>query len=290
MCPSASVGRIPIMTWWAPTLEPFSSASLSERRRLSSNFERPPSRSLAGATLISMLNWPSSVWKSGSAMASRTSAFFRAGSPASSMRLSSISRPVIGSSVSKRRLTQHAREHVEVAAHLLAVARPVGAAELLLIDLFAHDGTLVTRSPCRKPSAGLVSRRWVRRSLPTSGCSVAHVSGGVADSSSCATRLASEWVGLALAAPVDGAPRQGAVTGEPRREGQDGGGTGHVGGRKAAHRVGPELDGLPRIGRGRATPTPRRAAPPCVTRGGDGRQLGRGEGGAGARRGGGPAP
>ena len=101
MCPSASVGRIPIMTWWAPTLEPFSSASLSERRRLSSNFERPPSRSLAGATLISMLNWPSSVWKSGSAMASRTSAFFRAGSPASSMRLSSISRPVIGSSVSK---------------------------------------------------------------------------------------------------------------------------------------------------------------------------------------------
>ena len=100
MCPSANVGRIPIMTWWAPTLEPFSSASLSERRRLSSNFERPPSRSLAGATLISMLNWPSSVWKSGSAMASRTSAFFRAGSPASSMRLSSISRPVIGSSVS----------------------------------------------------------------------------------------------------------------------------------------------------------------------------------------------
>src|SRR5688572_5525706 len=56
MCPSASVGRMPIITWCAPTFAALSSASLSERRRLSSKVESPPSRSLAGARLISMLN------------------------------------------------------------------------------------------------------------------------------------------------------------------------------------------------------------------------------------------
>ena len=101
MWPSARVGRIPIITMWAPTSADFASASLRLRRRLSSNVVSPPSRSFAGGTLISMLNWPSSVWKSGSAIASSASAFFSAGSPASSTRLSSTSNPVIGSSVSK---------------------------------------------------------------------------------------------------------------------------------------------------------------------------------------------
>ena len=93
---------MPIITMCAPMAADFCSASLRLRRRLSSNVVRPPSRSLAGAPLISMLNCPSSVWKSGSAIASSASAFFSAGSPTSSTRLSSTSSPVIGSSVSKR--------------------------------------------------------------------------------------------------------------------------------------------------------------------------------------------
>ena len=91
---------MPIITRWAPTSDDLASASLRLRRRLASNVASPPSRSLAGGTLISMLNWPSSVWNAGSAIAASASAFFSAGSPCSSTRLSSTSSPVIGSSVS----------------------------------------------------------------------------------------------------------------------------------------------------------------------------------------------
>ena len=53
---------MPIITMWAPT-----SADLllgvveAVRAGVSSNVVSPPSRSRAGGTLISMLNWPSSV-------------------------------------------------------------------------------------------------------------------------------------------------------------------------------------------------------------------------------------
>ena len=93
---------MPIITMWAPTSADLESASLRLSRRDSSKVVSPPSRSLAGGTLISTLNCPSSVWNSGFAIAASASAFFSAGSPASSIRLSSTSRPVIGSSVSKR--------------------------------------------------------------------------------------------------------------------------------------------------------------------------------------------
>ena len=102
MWSSASVGRMPIITMWAPTSADLASAPLRSRRSCSSNVFSPPSRSLTGGTLISMLNWPSSVWNAGSAMAASASVFFSAGSPCSSTRLSSTSSPVIGSSVSKR--------------------------------------------------------------------------------------------------------------------------------------------------------------------------------------------
>ena len=102
MWPGASVGRMPIITRCAPTSADFASASLRLRRSISSKVVRPPSRSLAGGTLISMLNRPSSVWNAGSAIAASASAFFSAGSPWSSTRLSSTSSPVIGSSVSNR--------------------------------------------------------------------------------------------------------------------------------------------------------------------------------------------
>ena len=102
MWPCSSVGRMPIITMWAPDSAAFDSASLRLARNASSNPESPPSRSLRGEALISMLNCPSSVWNSGLAIASSTSAFFSAGSARSSIRLSSISRPVIGSSASNR--------------------------------------------------------------------------------------------------------------------------------------------------------------------------------------------
>src|SRR5207237_612552 len=69
MWSAASVGRIPIITMWAPTSADLASAPLRSRRSWSSNVSRPPSRSLAGGTLISMLNRPSSVWNAGSAIA-----------------------------------------------------------------------------------------------------------------------------------------------------------------------------------------------------------------------------
>ena len=56
MWPSARVGRMPIITRWAPTEADFCSASLRLRRRFSSKVSRPPDRSRAGGTLISMLN------------------------------------------------------------------------------------------------------------------------------------------------------------------------------------------------------------------------------------------
>jgi hypothetical protein len=78
---------------WAPTVRDLSSAPLRlPRTALSSSAStRPPNR--RGDTLISTLNWLSSVWKSGSAIASRAAALTSAGSPASSVRLSSISSP-----------------------------------------------------------------------------------------------------------------------------------------------------------------------------------------------------
>ena len=54
-----------------------------------------------GATLISRLNWPSSVWNDGSARSASTSALRMAGWPSGSIRLSSSSSPVIGRSASK---------------------------------------------------------------------------------------------------------------------------------------------------------------------------------------------
>ena len=67
-----------------------------------SNSVKPRSLSCLGGTLISRLNWPSSVSKSGSAIASRASVFFSAGSPTRRRGSSSISSPVIGTSASKR--------------------------------------------------------------------------------------------------------------------------------------------------------------------------------------------
>ena len=86
----------------APTVRAFSSAQLRLLRTDSSSSENIAPSSIRGGMLISTLNWPSSVWKSASAMASSARALTIAGSPASSVRLSSISRPTDRRSASKR--------------------------------------------------------------------------------------------------------------------------------------------------------------------------------------------
>ena len=103
-----------------------------------------------------MLNWPSSVWNAGSAIAASASAFFSAGSPCSSTRLSSTSSPVIGSSVSNCVLAEHPLEHVEAAVDLLAIARAVGPRELLCVDVLPHAVTLgAPRRPWEAPKVRL---------------------------------------------------------------------------------------------------------------------------------------
>ena len=78
------------------------SAPLSTVRTWSSNPASDVPDSGRGGMLISTLNWPSSVWKSGLAIAARTSSLRITGSPCSSTRLSSISQPIVWRAVSKR--------------------------------------------------------------------------------------------------------------------------------------------------------------------------------------------
>ena len=77
----------------APTVRACSSASLRLARASRSRSENTPPSSRRGGTLISTLNCPSSVWNAGSAIASSAAALISAGSPASSVRLSSTSSP-----------------------------------------------------------------------------------------------------------------------------------------------------------------------------------------------------
>ena len=93
---------MPIITSWAPIALARGSASFSDFRTDCSKSVKPKSASRRGATLISMLKRPSSVWNEGSAIAASTSALRMAGWQSMSTRLSSISRPAIGRSKSNR--------------------------------------------------------------------------------------------------------------------------------------------------------------------------------------------
>ena len=91
---------MPIISMWLPTARALSSAELRVDRTAFSSSAAASPPSVRGCTLISTLNWPSSVWKSACDTASSTSALRSAGSPCSSTRFSSISMPVIGRSKS----------------------------------------------------------------------------------------------------------------------------------------------------------------------------------------------
>ena len=142
MCPADSVGRMPIITMCAPTSAALASASLRLARTPSSNSVKPRSLSCLGGTLISRLNWPSSVWKSGSAIASSASRVLQRRVTELVDEVELDLQPGHRGVRVEARLAQHPREHVEAAPHLLAVARPVLAGELLLCHLFAHGRSL----------------------------------------------------------------------------------------------------------------------------------------------------
>ena len=93
-----------------------------------------------------MLNCASSVWKSSSAISSSTCVLASAGSPVSSVRLSSISSPIERRSGSNARLREHPREHVEAELDLVAVALAVLAGEGGVGDLVAHGASLLPGS------------------------------------------------------------------------------------------------------------------------------------------------
>ena len=91
------------MTRRLPTVRARTSAALrSERSSVSRVASASPS-SVRGGTLISRLNWPTSVAQAGLAIASSAAALRIDGIPCSSTRFSSISWPTVEGSSSNRR-------------------------------------------------------------------------------------------------------------------------------------------------------------------------------------------
>ena len=93
---------MPTIIMCEPISVALSSAALRLSRTCCSSSENTSPVSSRGGMLISTLNWPSSVTNASSAIRSSTSALAIAGSPASSVRLSSISSPIERFSASKR--------------------------------------------------------------------------------------------------------------------------------------------------------------------------------------------
>ena len=140
---------MPIITMCAPIARARSSASLRLARSSASSSAAAVPASAVGRTLISMLNWPISVWKTSSAIAASTSALRIAGSCWASTRLNSISSAGQRPLEVELRLAEHPGEHVQAAPQLLPVAQPVLAGERPGLDLFAHAGRLPSVPPVR---------------------------------------------------------------------------------------------------------------------------------------------
>ncbi len=83
------------MTRRLPTVRALPSAALRSARTSRSSPSNASPPSWRGGTLISRLNWPTSVAQAGSAIASSASALRMEGMPRSSVRFSSISWPTI---------------------------------------------------------------------------------------------------------------------------------------------------------------------------------------------------
>ena len=83
------------MTRWLPTVRALLSAAFRSARISRSSPSNASPASSRGGTLISRLNWPTSVAQAGSAIASSASALPIEGMPEASTRFSSISWPTI---------------------------------------------------------------------------------------------------------------------------------------------------------------------------------------------------
>ena len=140
-------------------------------------------------------------------------------------------------------LAQHPGEDVEVAPHLLAVARAIGPRELLLLDFFSHGATLATREPPGQvsPPAGMGALRprgSGRPAVPAPARTGSQRSGGQASSSRSATSRAREWAGSTARHRSTAHHASAPVPREPGGHGQHRGRAGHelVGQRGARRR------------------------------------------------------
>ena len=135
-----SVGRIPTITIDDPVRAAFSSAAFRLSRMFDSIVSSPMPSIWPGGTLISMLNWPSSVWNASSSIALSTSVFLNAGScllvDQVQLDLDPGHRPL----GSEPGLAQHPSERVQVAMDLVAERGPVRPGELDPVDFLTHDG------------------------------------------------------------------------------------------------------------------------------------------------------
>ena len=149
------------------------------------------------------------------------------------------------------RLAQHPGEHVEVAAHLLAVPRAVGPRELLCLDLFAHDPTLGT-------AGGSRATGWLSAGDPRPAERLAPSAESAARAARRAARRPARPASSPGRPPGTGRPRtrrarrarpaRRRTPAAPRRVAEQ------VVGR-AAHHVGPEADVVRRRGRASSAPT-----------------------------------
>ena len=135
----------------APTVRARSSASFRLARASRSRSENTSPSSSRGGTLISTLNWPSSVWKAG--IGDRLE---RGG--VDQRRVAGVVGQVELDLEAERaplrmeaRLGEHPGEHVQTRPDLQSVALAVLAAEGPGGDLLAHEGDY----PCRAPALQL---------------------------------------------------------------------------------------------------------------------------------------
>ena len=141
------------MTRWLPTVRALASAVLRSARSSVSSLSSESPSSIRGGTLISRLNWPTSVSQAGLAIASSAAALPIDGMPSSSVRFSSISWPtVLGFSSNRRSRSMRANASSErrTLSRYLRLSSP-----LILIAWMSRptSGLRSTSKPTTYPSS-----------------------------------------------------------------------------------------------------------------------------------------
>src|SRR5215216_1432098 len=129
---------MPMITSWAPMALARGSASFSDFRTDCSNSEKPKSANRRGATLISMLKRPSSVWNEGMAIAAKD---LRVAQGRLAIHVHQIQLDLQARHWPLEVETgfdEHPSQHIQAAADLFPVTLTVLAAELCCVDLCSH--------------------------------------------------------------------------------------------------------------------------------------------------------